>query len=51
MPGECGADRNKIDKAFGKPSISIILEHPEIGDCEDCASKGLIKGSKDKSQQ
>jgi len=32
MPGECGAGWNKIDKAFGKPFISITLEDAEIGE-------------------
>ena len=32
MPGEWGAGWNKIDKAFGKPFISITLEDAEIGE-------------------
>ena len=32
MPGEWGAGVNKIDKAFGKPFISITLVDAEIGE-------------------
>ena len=49
MPGEWVAVWNKIDKAFGKPFISITLVDANISDRKVYASTGLIKGSKDKA--
>ena len=49
MPGEWGAGWNKIDKAFGKPFITITLVDAKICERKICASTRLIKGLKDKA--